>query len=134
MSGSRANRSGRTAEYILAFILKHQGFSVKKQHIAGKNIYGGRLQIDLFVQGLKNFPDGLAVESKWQDVRGTADEKIPYLVANVQECYPCPTVIVVHGGGIRSGAVKWAKSQINDKLIAVHSLEEFISWAMRELR
>lgn len=134
MSGIRANCSGRIAEKVLDCVLRQRGLEVKNQYLAGKSIYGGELKIDLFVRGLIDFPKGLAIESKWQDVRGTADEKLPYLVANIQQCYPCPAVIVAHGGGIRPGAIKWVKSQINDKLIAVFSLEEFISWAMRSLK
>lgn len=132
-SGARANASGKAAEHILACILEYKGISINRQYIAGKNIYGGKLQIDIFIRNLNDFPHGLAIESKWQDVKGTADEKLPYLVANIKQCYPCPAVIVVHGGGIRSGAVRWAKSQVDNNLIAVYSLEEFMSWSLRKL-
>jgi hypothetical protein len=134
MSGSRANKSGRTAESILKHTLELQGFNVQPQYKIGNNIYGGILKIDLFVKNALNFPDGLAIESKWQDVNGSADEKLPYLVQNIRECYPCPTIVVLQGGGIRQGAIQWIKSQIDDKLIGVYSLEEFISWAMRHLK
>ncbi len=134
MSGSRANKSGRTAESILQHTLELQGFSVQSQYKIGHNIYGGMLRIDLFVRNTLSFPNGLAIESKWQDVNGSADEKLPYLVQNIRQCYPCPTIVVLQGGGIRQGAIQWIKSQIDDKLIGVYSLEEFISWAMRQLK
>ncbi|MBD2089518.1 hypothetical protein H6F67_06585 [Microcoleus sp. FACHB-1515] len=133
-SGSRANLSGKTAEHILACILKHHGFVVKPQYIAGRSIYDCELKIDLFVEGIPAFPKGLAVESKWQDVKGSVDEKLPYLVTNIKSIYPFPAVIVIHGGGTRPGAIRWLKSQVDqDKLIAVLSLEEFVSWVTRKL-
>lgn len=132
-SGTKANSSGKAAEHIITCALEYRGFKIRRQYIAGTNLYGGELKIDIFIDKLKNFCQGLAIESKWQDVRGTIDEKIPYLVANIKNCYPCPAIIVLHGGGIRKGAVMWAKSQVDDKLIAVYSLEEFISWSLRSL-
>lgn len=133
-SGGRANSAGRSAEHLIYCFLEHRGYNVQSQYLAGTNIYGGRLYIDVFCTGIRQFPDGLAVESKWQSTGGSVDEKLPYLIANIQEQYPCPAVIVVAGGGTRPGAILWAKTKVDgQKLINVLSLEEFMAWVMREL-
>jgi hypothetical protein len=133
-SGGRANSAGRSAEYVILDFLNRKGYTVEYQYPAGTNIYGGRLNIDVFCTGIPQFPNGLAIESKWQSTGGSVDEKLPYLIANIQEKYPCPAVIVVAGGGTRPGAILWAKAKIDgQKLINVLSLEEFMAWVMREL-
>ena len=75
---------------------------------------------------------GLIVESKWQDVSGTADEKFPYLVANIRHCYPLPTVVVASGNGARPGAIAWLRSRVDGtQFVAVQSIEDFVSWILR---
>jgi hypothetical protein len=73
-------------------------------------------------------------ESKWQEVQGTADEKLCYLVANIRSCYPCPAIVIAGGSGARPGAIKWLRSQVDGvKLYAVFHVEEFVSWCNRNL-
>jgi hypothetical protein len=132
--GRAANRAGRTAEQVIAAVLQSRGVSCLRQHPLCLGIYGTTVRADFYVPALPDFPNGLAIESKWQDVNGSADEKLPYLVANISECYPCPTIIVIDGGGFREGAIVWVRTKIDRRsLYAVHTLAEFVSWTNRKL-
>ena len=134
--GGRANQHGRTAETILESLLYDRAphAEIIRGAQLGQTIYGRALVVDLYVCGLSNYPNGLAIESKWQELSGSIDEKFPYLVANIRTCYPCPAIVVFGGSGARPDALRWLKQQVDGmQLIAVLSLEEFITWCNRNL-
>jgi hypothetical protein len=103
------------------------------QYPIGPSIYGLPLNADFWVRGALMFPNGLAIEVKWQQSTGSVDEKFPYLVHNIQECYPCPAIVIADGGGQRPGALQWLRDQAQGNLLAVFSLAEFMAWANRNL-
>ncbi len=133
--GQQANFSGSAAEEAILHILKTKGYSVRRRHkLSEKSLHGGRIFVDFMVGGIHRFPNGLIIESKWQDDQGSADEKIVFLIENIKRKYTAPTMIVYGGGGARAGIIDFARSQVdNQKLIAVLSFEEFLSWAIRNL-
>jgi len=133
--GRAANRAGLTAEQIIATILTERHITYHRQHIIGQGIYGNAIRADFYISQIAQFPAGVAIESKWQDVSGSADEKLPYLVENIANCYPCPAIIVLDGGGHRDGAVAWVRARIDGRtLLAVMTLAEFITWSRRTLQ
>ncbi len=103
------------------------------QYPIGPSIYGLPLNADFWVRGAPLFPNGLAIEVKWQQSTGSVDEKFPYLVYNIKECYPCPALVIADGGGQRPGALQWLRDQVEGNLLAVFSLSEFLAWANRNL-
>ena len=132
--GSRANSNGASAENAIFDILARKGHTPERQKNIGLGIYGTALRADIYLGTVRRYPDGLIIESKWQESPGSVDEKLPYLVENIRICYPCPTMIVVGGGGMRSPAMAWLKRQADgNRLIAVLTLEEFLTWANRTL-
>lgn len=132
--GRRANRNGSFAENTIDNILRQRRYWPERQWYIGKGIYDQDLRADFYVPDVPDYPNGLIIESKWQDVGGTVDEKFPYLVLNIRECYSCPTIVIAGGGGARPSAVLWLRSQVDGvSLVAVLSIEEFMSWAMRHL-
>lgn len=131
--GSFANKTGSVAERIIACILSERGYKIKRQFPIGNSIYNHKLKCDFFISNVSGFPKGLIIESKWQDVGGSADEKFPYLVMNIKEKYPCPVIVVVGGDGCKAGAIEWLINQVDSKLIAVQSVEEFVSFVNRKL-
>lgn len=75
----------------------------------------------------------LIIESKWQSVGGTADEKLPYLCMNIKQRYPYPTIIVLGGEGWHPGAVEWIQCQVDgERLLHVLSVEEFMKWCGKQ--
>ena len=107
--------------------------TVTAQYPIGIGIYGLPIFADFFLVGAPRFPAGLAIEVKWQQSPGSVDEKFPYLVHCIRECYPCPTVIIADGGGQRPGAIQWLRGQCQGNLFAVYTLGEFLAWANRHL-
>lgn len=99
----------------------------------GPSIYGLPLLTDFWVRGTPGFPDGLAIEVKWQQSTGSVDEKFPYLVLNIQQCYRCPALVVADGGGQRPGALQWLRGQVGGNLLGVFTVSEFLAWANRNL-
>lgn len=103
------------------------------QYAIGQSIYSLPLNADFWVCGAPGLPKGLAIEVKWQQSTGSVDEKFPYLVHNIKECYPCPALVIADGGGQRPGALHWMRGQAGGNLLAVFSLAEFMAWANRNL-
>jgi hypothetical protein len=99
----------------------------------GHSIYGLPLNADFWIRGAPGYPNGLAIEVKWQQSTGSVDEKFPYLVFNIQQCYPCPALVIADGGGQRPGAIQWLRSQVEGNLLGVYSVTEFLVWANRNL-
>lgn len=130
-----ANVSGRTFETVISGLMVHKSIKFDTHmRLPVKSIFGKQVQVDVLIQPCDRFPDGLIIEAKWQDVPGSAEEKLPYLVTNIKNRYPCPTIIVIDGHGFTDGARDWLRDEVdNDKLLAVFSIKEFISWCNREL-
>lgn len=126
--GARANKSGKTAEKTIACVLKENGYIFDTGFRLCESIYGHPLKTDFLIRNVSGFSEGLVIESKWQQKKGSNDEKFPYLVANIKEKFPCPAIVVVDGNGQKAGALRWLREQKDDKLIEVFSLSEFISY------
>ena len=131
--GKRANTNGQSAEDTIAAILMARRYIPQRQYLIGISIFQSPLYADFYLDDIPTFPHGLIIESKWQEVSGSVDEKLPYLVANIQDVYPCPTVIVLHGKGYRLGAAAWLRRQVGGNLIGVVDLEGFLTWANHNL-
>jgi hypothetical protein len=129
----KANRTGQVTENIIADILRGVGLEFQRQVHVGKSIYEPyTLRADFVVTNLAAFPNGIAIESKWQDRQGSVDEKFPFMALNIRTRYQVPAIVVVAGGSCRQGALDWFRAQCDGhQLIAVVGLEEFISWALR---
>lgn len=74
----------------------------------GKSIIGKGRRIDLFVyDSAKN--KAFAIECKYQGTQGTADEKIPYALADMSSL-PMGGCIVYAGGGFSQGVLHMLQS------------------------
>jgi len=133
--GTQANYTGEQCERAIYQILKGRGYQVERKVVICQSIYGTPYEVDFMVHGLRAFADGLAIESKWQQVSGTADQKYPYLVANIVEKFPCPAIVVLAGGGMKPGSIRWLRHQVNGQtnLVGVYRFEEFVAWTMNNL-
>ena len=97
----------------------------------GKNIYNTRQIVDFIITRPDSTP--LVIQAKWQQSKGSVDEKFPFLIINLKEKSPFDSLIVIDGGGYRSDAVTWMKEQIDKKLLGVFSYSEFMIWSNNEL-
>jgi len=131
----RPERNGQDAQNAIFDALIRAGADVRAQYPLCRSIYGRQLRVDFYVPNIAAYPAGLVIESKWQESNGSAEEKFPYLVANIREQYPCPAIVIAAGRGARQvgkgahpGAITWLKRHIDDKLLAVLTFEELLVW------
>jgi PD-(D/E)XK nuclease superfamily domain len=132
---TNSNKHGTAAELIIGAMLRTARCEYTTQVDVGRSIYGTTIRADFVLHNLIEFPGGLVLESKWQDSEGTADEKFPYLVANIHGAgYGYPVVVVLGGNGYKPGAVVWIRQQVDGRrLLAVFSWEELQSWLLRNV-
>lgn len=90
------------AGYIDAAFGPH-GLVVYTEVALGKTIIGKDRQIDVFVVRPTD-QRAIAIECKYQDVPGTADEKIPYALADLAALW-LPGCLVYAGGGWSRGVL-----------------------------
>ena len=144
--GQRANYTGNSLEEFIFSTLIRKGYqSVEYRQFdaqrfldqpiftthypIARSIYDTQLYCDFVLFHPTKHPDNLIIESKWQQSRGSVDEKFPFLIANIKEKYPHATVIVLDGGGYKKEADLWLRAQIDGKLLHVFNMQEFQKWS-----
>lgn len=144
--GTRANNTGDLLEQFIEQMLKQKGYiefwdhkeqvfanrkavggkQYAKQVKVGTTVYESDRYCDFLVLNKELFPDGLVIESKWQQSAGSVDEKYPFLVVNIMKT-GVPTVVLIDGGGYKKTALAWLKNQVDDRraLIGVWTMADF---------
>lgn len=90
------------AEYI-HYNFAQRGIKIYREVNIGKSIIGKNRRIDVFIISEPR-NDAFAVECKYQDSQGTADEKIPYALENMRSL-PLGGCIVYAGSGFSQGVL-----------------------------
>ncbi len=149
VAGVRANRSSQSLKRFVRRILDDIGYTpvqwrkfdtvcylrqpvYSENYGVGNSIYGHPLSCDFIINHPDKHRDGLIIECKWQQSRGSVDQKFPYAVLNIKQIFPCPAVMILDGEGYGSGAAEWLRSQVDDKLLHVFSMSEFQTWVNNE--
>lgn len=97
----------RIGQYIAA-AFAHRGLAVYSEVNLGTSILGRPRRIDLLViQTATN--TALAIECKYQDTTGTADEKIPYTLQDLASMQT-PAAIAYAGQGFSDGVLHLLQS------------------------
>ncbi len=145
-SGAKANRTGNKLEIFAQQGLLGCGYAEfwnhKRQIFANRKLLGGKQfakqvpvgdtiyeterKCDFLIINRQKFPDALIIECKWQQSKGSVDEKYPFLLYNIIRT-GIPTVVLLDGGGYKPAALKWLKSMVNPKgaLLNVWTMAEF---------
>ena len=110
-------------------ILEARGFKVRPEVPLGHGLYHG-IRADFVIDNAARYPDGLAIECKWQNSTGSAQDKIAYTVLCIQRHYPIPAVLVCSGREL-GPAYEWAMGEVGGQLVAVLDSDAFIAWASR---
>lgn len=158
--GGLANSSGNTLERTVIATLDSKGFEIvhyrdwrKKpekygdelllRNVPFETIYGHNGNTEFLIKS-KRYDLEIRVECKWQQSSGSVDEKFPYLYLNCIEKMPENNIIIiVDGGGAKSGAISWLRNAASNKLyqneldstnVNVMSLAEFLRWANTTFR
>lgn len=75
---SRDTRTGRVMEEMIPPALKRGGYAFREQVVIGLRLGVGRHKVDYVVEDASGAK--ILVSTKWQQVSGTAEEKVPYEV------------------------------------------------------
>lgn len=104
---AKSTTGGHSYRDIIAGYIHHQysdlGLVVYREVSLGKTIIGKDRQIDIFVLRPHD-SRALAIECKYQDVPGTADEKIPYALDDLAALW-VPGCLVYAGRGWSRGVL-----------------------------
>lgn len=134
--GAQANYTGNSLEGFVYNTLIRKGYDLVEHdafeagrfmdqpiftthYPIAKSIYDTQLFCDFLLFHPTKHPDDLIIESKWQQSRGSVDEKFPFLVMNIKERYPHATIIVLDGDGYKPKADAWLRARIDGKLLHV---------------
>jgi len=93
------------SDLIIAYLLhnfENRGIRVYKEVSLGKTIIGKNRRLDILILSEDN--QTFAIECKFQDVKGTTDEKLPYALEDMRSL-PIPGCIVYAGNGFSSGVL-----------------------------
>ncbi len=154
--GTKSNITGNQLEVAVKTVLTGKGFELINYRIWEKNKekYGEELLLENvpfttiykhkgnteFLLISKKYNLRIRIECKWQQVKGSVDEKLPYLYLNTIEAMPETSImILIDGKGWKEGAIKWLKDSVKQKKytteqnknkeILVFNLTEFFTWA-----
>ncbi|MBF2761427.1 MAG: hypothetical protein ISN28_14415 [Ectothiorhodospiraceae bacterium AqS1] len=81
-----------------------------KQHQVDPDIYAKKRRVDFIIYHPDKWPDSLVIEAKWQQSRGSVEEKYPFLVACINESR-YESLVILDGDGYTPGAEKWLRGQ-----------------------
>ena len=144
--GTIANNTGDAQEAFIEnrlvregylFIDKHKFIGASKslnqpvytkQIYVADSLYGTSLKTDFLIFHQSKHSECLSIESKWQQSKGSVDEKYPFLVLNIKTKYPYKAIIILDGKGYKKKAMEWLKSKIGGNLLAVFDMSEFQKW------
>jgi hypothetical protein len=94
------------ADLVAAYVVAQfgeRGVAVYREVALGKTVLGKNRRIDVFVIHEAS-GTALALECKYQGSPGTADEKIPHTLQDLQTL-PMPSYLVYAGGGFSQGVL-----------------------------
>ena len=83
---------------------------------------------------------GFYIEVKWRNRQISADDNLTALLHNIESWYDLPTLILYDGEGSIPDAYERVRHQmkrknrhLQNKVLAVYTFSEFVSWAQRQL-
>ena len=120
---SKAPKNGKGLEDQVADIAQGLGLVVQKQVRVARRIWGAARQIDVVL----THPESrlrLGVECKFQGVSGSAEEKIPAIVDDI-DAWPIRGIIVIAGEGFSTNMSSYLFS--TGKVVEVDDLESWLN-------
>ncbi len=131
----RDTRTGRVLEEMIIPALKRGGYQYETQKVVGQRLGGGRHTVDIVATG----PNGerYLISLKWQQVSGTAEQKVPFEAMCLAEAIRDPendyeaAYLVLGGAGWKlrdfyvSGALR--DHLIHADLVTLMTLEDFVA-------
>ena len=143
--GAQANANGRMLESDIAHRLSAHGYTklaiipdvwtlpfFVQQSIGTPikpfiNLYALAWKVDFFLWHPQKHANGLIIESRYQGIGGSVDEKYPFLIGSLKQ-QPCDSLLLILGTGARPKAVEWCRKQ-STTACRIMTWEEFVAYA-----
>ncbi len=119
--------SGAELERAVAQVGEALGLEVERQVVMGDRIWGTRRHVDVVLSK----PDTermLGIECKFQQSRGTAEEKIPLTVEDLED-WPIRGIVVLHGDGFSRDFKPFLKGR--GRIVEFKRLAEWLRFYFR---
>jgi hypothetical protein len=137
--GWQANRNGTFLKQELVDRLIRQGyhqwkapptlmqeaFFVYRGDGLFQSLYGTPITFDVYLYHPWKHPEGLIITSKYQEVSGSVDEKLPYLVGSLKATGTRAYLLLI-GSGARKEAIQWCQAQQDEALTVLTTWHEWI--------
>ncbi|MFP3257604.1 MAG: PD-(D/E)XK nuclease superfamily protein [Candidatus Nanopusillus acidilobi] len=130
--GGKGTRTGTIMERMIASALESNNYKFKKQVYIGQQLFGNRYKADFIV-------NDKIISLKWQQVPGTAEQKIIYEIASLIKIIEdsnkefTKAYLVYGGNGFSQGALNYMQHNMHVKLLIhgnyvfIESLNDFIA-------
>ena len=124
MPGGSGTRTGTGQELMIESLLEFNHYDYKKQVFIGKQLFNNRYKADFVID------HSIIVSLKWQQVAGTAEQKVIYEIAslikiiendNFKKAY-----VVIGGNGFSQNAKEYLFSQEHRNILKHGDLVENI--------
>lgn len=89
-------------------------------------MYGTHWTPDFIAWHPSKYPDGVIIEVKYQNIGGSVDEKLPYVIGSLKQ-NDMQSILIVEGDGFRLHAIKWCMAQQSEKIKVFNGISPFIS-------
>jgi len=134
----RKTTTGAVLEQMALPALKHGGYEYAPQVEVGERLGGGKHKVDLVAVNTRG--EKILISLKWQQVTGTAEQKVPYEIMCLAEIIRATeeysrAYVVLGGPGWREGLKRYFTSNDwryyihNAEKVKVITLDEFVSLA-----
>ena len=132
--GRRDTGTGAVLERMVLPALEKGGYSYKRQICIGERLGGGSHFVDIVAE---KGDDKVLISMKWQQVSGTAEQKVPFEVICLEEALKTGSyrrAFVVLGGGGWKLRTFYAAGGLNEYLkgsgkVQILTLEAFVARA-----
>jgi len=126
MPGGSGTRTGTGQELMIESILKFNQYNYEKQVFIGKQLFNNRYKADFIIN------NSIIVSLKWQQVPGTAEQKVIYEIASLIKIIETSDIytkayLVIGGNGFSSNSKNYLFSQEHRKILKNGDLVENIS-------
>ena len=118
----RASAQGRQLQMRVVELAEQLGLEARTEVRAARRLWGAERRIDVVLKQ-ESTRKLLGIECKFQSVSGSAEEKIPSMLKDI-EFWPIPGIIVIDGPGFSKGMENYLIS--SGKVIQFDDLEDWL--------
>jgi hypothetical protein len=117
-----APRSGKELQQKVVELAEKLGLKARTEVTAARRLWGAERHIDVVVTHERTGKN-LGIECKFQATAGTAEEKIPATIKDI-ESWPMPGIVVIHGKGFSANMRGYLMS--TGKVVWLDDLEDWL--------